>query len=670
MIFDLNKPLTTREYDDLFLQISIQWMLTDLFKTTNSLNQPFQPPSTTLSIKTGTEKANSWLFELQGEDAIGNQYKKHFMLDLEDLENGKQSYVKFVPSDSESYLVDTQIFHVQKQWYANDDKTMYRYVIIQDLGIYIAINITALLQYGDYINLTTSVYESNIMFPVFGKSDIQLTYLDSNSKRMTKSINEIVLNDSDDIQWSVKRDNITASTPPPKVIMFTDAPYIRYINGIEMTSNAVGVTFYTAPSVVDIPPTTLSVGDGVNLQLVRIPGSSSSEAPESPDKLPYKFAGVGKNIDIFDKYNFSMTEPKWTAITQASDAGSGVNYYEQCNPEWVSRATNDGAEAEIPDTGIADLKLKVDGNVPMLPVLPANTITEIPEYRLFNPHFMSEDIVETLVNSVRFQSKLSSLLTSAGMTGGTVGYFRLMPYQGTSKKKVLLCDGGTVNKHLTSSGDSVAAVIKDRQRKLFTFSSKVYKISSNKTLTFYLKAVLDEDRPVTNSKVTLAYTTNPGTDIKDDSVDTRYIIIGRVTRNGRNLNIAQDAQGIITFDFTRNMTNYTGDFAITRVANTNNSVLIKGGRIRVVDKSYTVDDLKTTKTGIAYIEVTMKNDNITSTIKVSDSVPNDTADTSRMIIGRISKRTGAAPVISQEFFGGTPLFLFYSHDCGNTTEKE
>jgi hypothetical protein len=674
MILDLQRPLTTREYEDIFLQISIQWGLGQSLPTTDA---PLKAPFTDITVSSGTSKAHVWDFSLSGCDAFGNQYSRTFHIDLEEEEDaGDKSYIKFVPTDQDSYMVGQQIFYVQKRIATNINENDYRYVIIQDVGIYMVINITALLQYGENLNISTSVYEFNVMFPVTGKSEIMVTHLNDNKQSVTKSISELVLKNSGDVTWIEKQGNITAMTPPPSIVTFEDKPYLKYINGIEMTSNAVSVTFYTSPEVPNTPPAKLTGGSGGVIGLVGIPATGGAEGP---DKLPYKFAGVGKNSKIFETYSFSMTEPKWVAATEKSDAGSGVNYYEQCNASWVDRATDEGAEASTPYTGIADLKLKVDGNVPMLPVLPANTITDMPEYRLFNPHFVSEDLINTLTGSIRFQRATAQRVKETSEIRSP-GYFTIASRRG-SRKKFCVCDSATANVNYTKSGKSSCIVKKDYKTAIYNIPYESYSASEGKK---YIWLSCECKQSASSANVKLRVTKEHPINMADyDGTKeyNKYILIGTAQKGKKQLLISQERNGMLVFDYDAQGSGsmeYDGPFAIKAETGDKGEILgwtVKGGQIRVINRSYQVEALTFTIPGIVYIHVTMdvKNGQVTAVLEIADKLPQDDDTNSYFQVAHIvgvkeDKQTTTKGY--QDYYGGTPLFLFFSTDCVETEEEE
>lgn len=657
-----NTQLAVRRAQDLILQLSIQWFTHD--RLNHAKATKLSPGTTCLDIRQSTVQGATIYIDFYGKDYSGNTYYKSIGFDIE------TSYIYYKTQGNQSYIVSpNNKFQVRR--------------IAQDSGIYYILNMQGvyLVLQGDSIltNVSTlsdiSVYEFNVVFPTIINLQSSLVYKSLNGKNDIKqNINTLVLKDSADFQWSLSGTSVIGTTPDPVILTTPDDDRITTINGVSITTNTVGVSFSLAPAA---PNNTLSLHTVPSVRVITIPGKDSGGV-EAPNQLPTQLQGIGNNDVIFQGYNFSLTSPSWSAVSTVSDSGIGQDYYRQCKPNWTSYAP-DGVEESF--KAIADLKLKVDGNVSLLPALAANVIVDTPEYRLFNPHFVSDTVIDVVMSRIRVTGNTTDELAS------TDGYFRISGLRRTSREFAVF-DGGTVNYNITSSGPSLVEIKREEEIHQVWIDYKSYSIGSDDSRTIYLTAELGEKDPIGTCRVRLNETSRSADNLDIDTTnpDLQYIIIGRVRREAGDVVVGQDHLGVARFDFSKKASNYEGSFAVSFERGQDGSIseiVVKSGEIRVINKQQLVSEASfSPRSGVIYIHVSRKQAEpedpesdtegavITSAeIELDDTFPEDDDDNTYYKIAQIERVDGTFKII-QDHHGGTPLFLFFSSDCINSSIQE
>lgn len=637
-----NTQLAVRQAQDLILQLSIQWFTQD--RRDYEKAAKLSPGTTYLDIRQSTIQGATIYIDFYGKDYSGNTYYKSIGFDIE------TSYIYYKTQENQSYIVSP------------NDKFQVRR-IAQNSGIYYILNMQGvyLILRGDSILANTStlsdisVYEFNVIFPTIIELQSSLVYKDLNSKDDIKqNINTLALTDSADFQWQLSGTSVIGTAPDPVILTTPDDDRITTINGVPITTNTVGVSFSLAPVA---PNNTLSLPTVPSVRVITIPGKDSGGV-EAPSQLPTQLQGIGNNDVIFQGYNFSLTSPSWSAVSTVSDSGVGRDYYQQCHPSWTSYAP-DGVEDSF--KSIADLKLKVDGNVSLLPALAANVIVDTPEYRLFNPHFVSDTVVDVVMSRIRITGNTPDDLTS------TDGYFRIAKLRRRNKEFAVF-DGGTVNYNITESGPSLVEIKRDEEIHTVWIDYISYPIGSGDSRTIYLTAELKEGDPIESCVVSLKETSRRADDldIETENPNLQYLIIGRVRKEGSKIIVGQDHTGVARFDFSKKGSanaNYEGSFAVSFTRDQNgdiSKIVVNPGEIRVINKQQLVSAASfSPRAGVIYIHVSL---NQNAKIEIADTFPKDDDTNTYYKIAQVENVEGELKII-QDHHGGTPLFLFFSTDC-------
>lgn len=622
--------LTTREHKDVFIQLKIQWNIQD---KVDSIPYDISCGST---IIVSSLEDHSLTLNMYGCDLQNNYYSKYLSID-----NVKLTAVKYKTADGSYIVDDSRVFMVRTTNMNGVD-----YHILDTGDIYILLDMNKVSTLGIQ---PISVYEFNTVFPIRNNIEPDIMFSPDSIKIAAK---EFVLQDSTDILVRTADSDVYLNYPVANIITSEKKPYIESINGVTMTQRAVGVNFRLGkpannPALPNIPE--------YDAKILSIEELGSKEVPS---QLPLKFTGIGKNEDIFNTYAFTMNAPVW----QYDKADT---YCTSATPAWLDGDVSAGVES--PDKAIADLKMKVDGNVPMVAMTPANVIAELPEYRMFNTDFASK-VTKKVTNS------------KGSGSGADTGYFKLTKIRKTDKTNLseektyykdrfAVCDGGTVNFKGTDSGPSLVVLKKDGEQK----TVEVEYVSIKKTncivslvasIGKYGNSTYSWDRP----HVAL-YTSTEIPDFKKMESTTRILIIGRADKSGKVLQLKQDHIGTAYFDFSEGGDVYDGTFAIKPATTsatdpaTTKRYTISTGWVRIINRRVQIlqqTNISISKNSQVYIEATIQGASIkTGTMPTSD---NDT--TQYYLIGAIDSDGN----IKQEHHGGIPLFLFFSTEC--ITEEE
>lgn len=607
--------LTTREYKDVFIQLKIQWNIQD---KADSIPYDVSGGST---IIVSNLKDHTLTLNMYGCDLQNNYYSKCVSID-----NVKLTAVRYKTADG-NYIVDnSRVFMVRT---TNMNGAAYH---ILDTGdIYLLLNMDKASTLGIQ---PISVYEFNTVFPIRNNIEPDITFSPNNLK---KSAKDFILQDSTDILARTADNDVYINYPVANIMTSDEMSYIESINGVTMTRRAVGVNFRLGtpannPELPNIPE--------YNVNILSITSLGTTEVYKN---LPLKFTGIGKNEEIFNTYAFSMNDPVW----QYDEADI---YCVSAQDTWLDGQVNEKGVESL-DKAIADLKMKVDGNVPMVAMTPANVIAELPEYRMFNTDFTS---------------KVTKKITNPKDGAGTdTGYFKLTKIRKTDKTNLsedktyykdrfAVCDGGTVNFKGTDSGPSLVILKNGGEQKLIDVA---YERIDATDCIVYLVAAIGKYGSSTyswdNPHVKL-YTSTEIPDFKKIESTTRILIIGRADISDKVLQLKQDHIGTAYFDFSEGGDVYDGTFAI-KPTTTKGSYTVSAGWVRIINRRVQISQRRIAGSGQVYIEATMQD----ASIKVGTMPTNDNDTTQYYLIGAIDNNGN----IKQEHHGGIPLFLFFNTDC-------
>lgn len=492
--------LSVRTYTDLFLQIKVQWFLDDIVtRYSLPLGLADIPAGCTYIANVPTKNVGTInYFELFGRDLNNNIYYKEFGIDF--IVTQEEFLVKNPSEHDNLYVKPNNLFLVKTISYGDAV-----YYTLNTKGIYMLINGEELQLYKDN-EYNDSLYEFNTIFPVRDDNKTKI-WIDTIKYEDT----HLRLDSSDDVSWGTSGTNISVLPSTPSVNQASTSEYVTHINGVHMNTGAVSVVFALADKAKNtfpLPSFALTYEP-----ITQIP--KNSKAPESYQLLPIQITGVLPNKQIYSNYNFNVDSFNnvWVPDIIEGDLEEVMAWYtaaQSINANWVTLLPG------IPDKlGIADLALKVDGNVGTVPALTANTVGYMPEYRLFNANFTVK--------------KTTKRITEADQTG----YFKLIK----KGSEAQVGDGDT-------SGKCLAIVVKDGEQKEVWVSSKQFPRG-----TVYLTASLPEDGNVHNAQVKLNHNSSTSYVPVNDPF-TQHIIIGRITKSGTRTKIRQDHAGVAYFDFS------------------------------------------------------------------------------------------------------------------------
>lgn len=496
---------TVRQTKSPFLQLQIQWFIEDITNEYVDLNYG----CTSIVTRSTPQHSTECVFDIYGKDITGKTYKKTVNIDM---------HASDVP-----YYVQSQSYIVQsdKQFFVKAVDTDYAsYGLINIAGVYIVLDMDILDEFA--INTTFNVYEFNTIFPPSSRVTTEIS-----DGQVVLSIDDLALKDTDDFIWTSDNDRVMCSQNNPTIIGNENTfEAIEVINGISMTTGVVNVDKNLAEETTNNH--SLPNLNNALTSFITIP--KTPIAPASYLKLPQHIAGILPNEQVYNNYGFTLQSfnNNWNPDEINTDNGVCLDWYNAAlalNTSWVTIPENNN----IPDDmGVADLSLKIDGNIQTMPALTANVVGYTPEYRLFNAKFSSKHKVEDNDNT---------------------GYFTLYNIKGTTDEFAVV-DAGTVNKNGTDSGPSIAIVKTSTTQRTFEQAYATLDFVDSGDCIVTLEARLGEKEDL--SDMLLAYVTYSSIENVPADTDTvKTKVIGRVKKVAGKLKMYQDHVGIIYFDFIK-----------------------------------------------------------------------------------------------------------------------